>query len=166
MIRMLPGPDRNSLASCKSTWIFVKSSLHASCLSSAPKEVEHMAECMSRTSIVNQAILFIAYHPLTKRKHRYTRLGVFRLHTPSRPRHPPASLDCYQVSGTPAAAATAPSRTTSDATVRPASPFKVNLVGRRACVRRSSYKSKRNVRCRDLRWRAATTAPRDRERPN
>ena len=48
-----------------------------------------MAECMSRTSIVNQAILFIAYHPLTKRKHRYTRLGVFRLHTPHDRAMPP-----------------------------------------------------------------------------
>ena len=37
---------------------------------------------MSHTSVVTQAVLFIAYQPLTKRKLRYTRLGVFRLHTP------------------------------------------------------------------------------------
>ena len=46
-------------------------------------------ECMSHTSVVTQAILFIAYHPLTKRKHRFTRLGVFRLHTPPDRATPP-----------------------------------------------------------------------------
>ena len=32
---------------------------------------------MSHTSVVTQASLFIAYHPLTKRKQRYTQLGVY-----------------------------------------------------------------------------------------
>ena len=44
---------------------------------------------MSHTSVVTQAILFIAYQPLTKRKQRYTRLGVFRLHTPQDRATPP-----------------------------------------------------------------------------